>query len=73
MGKRDYRSYIKTRTSLGEIPTAIHQDLVTVYGPKPISYSTVLVTETTTESIEPVQGIIEEDPHSTYCCEWSFG
>lgn len=42
MEKSDYRSYIKTRTSLGETPTTIHQDLVTVYGSQAISYSTVL-------------------------------
>ena len=41
MEKENYRFYIRTRTFLGINPTAIHDELTTVYGPKAISYSTV--------------------------------
>ena len=42
MQKSQYRSYIKTRTRLGETPTEIHTGLVAAYGPQAVSYSTVL-------------------------------
>jgi histone-lysine N-methyltransferase SETMAR len=42
MEKQQYRSYIKTRASLEDTPTEIHNGLVTVYGPQASSYSTVL-------------------------------
>jgi len=42
MEKEHFRFYIQVRTSLGETPTAIHQDLITFGGEKAISYSTVL-------------------------------
>ena len=42
MEKEHFRFYIQVRTSLGETPTAIHQDLIMFGGDKAISYSTVL-------------------------------
>src|SRR4051812_47173382 len=41
MKKQQYRSYIRTRASLGETPTEIHSDLVEIYEPQAVSYSTV--------------------------------
>lgn len=41
MEKRDFRSYIKERTNLGEKPTPIYQDLVTLHGDQAPAYSTV--------------------------------
>lgn len=41
MEKENFRFYIKTRTLLDVNPTAIHQELVTAYGPRAISYSAV--------------------------------
>ena len=42
MQKEHFRFHIQVTTSLGETPTAIHQDLITFGGDKAISYSTVL-------------------------------
>lgn len=88
MEKRDFRNYVKERTNLGEKPTPIHQDLVTLHGYQAPAYSTVArwsklirdgrmdiedkprsgcpVTQSTTENINLVRDIIEDDPHSTY-------
>jgi len=41
MEKYEYRSYIKIRTLLEQTPTAIHEDLVTVFGDQAPTYRTV--------------------------------
>ncbi len=41
MEKYEYRSYIKIRTLLGQTPTTIHEDLVTVFGDQAPTYRTV--------------------------------
>lgn len=41
METENLRFYIQTRTFLGISPNTIHQELVSAYGPKVLSYSTV--------------------------------
>ena len=41
MENTNLRFYIQTRTSLGITPKAVHEELVSVYGPKVLTYSTV--------------------------------
>ena len=42
MEKYEYRGYLKIRTLLGETPTDIHKDLVTVFGGLAPTYRTVV-------------------------------
>ena len=41
MKNANLRFYIQTRTLLGITPKAVHQELVSVYGPEVLTYSTV--------------------------------
>ena len=60
MEKEHFRFYIQVTTSLGETPTAIHQDFITFGRDKAISYSTVLksLKRFKNEKLD-----IEDEPH----------